>query len=275
MNGRGLGVVDALAEALPQVIREAFVVLTQLGDAWFIFVATALVYWYEDRDRGAFVLAAVLGALALTVALKGLFGLPRPPAELHVGHADSYGFPSGHAVGSSVLWVVLALVLDRGTRAQRLLVAGAAVAVVATSRVVIGVHYTVDVVVGVAVGLAYLGLLVRATDWEPGRGFAVASAVAAGALATNGLTPDAVAIVAGVLGATAAWSAFGVASRGRVGPGVALATLAGLGALGYAGNSLSASLAAVFVLNLVVPPVILLLPVAVERVKRASGETPT
>jgi membrane-associated phospholipid phosphatase len=275
MNGRGLGVVDALAETLPPIVREAFVALTQLGDAWFLFVATALVYWFDDRDRGAFVLAAVLGALALTVALKGLFGLPRPPAELQVGHADSYGFPSGHAVGSSVLWVALALVLDRWTRTRRLLVAGAIVTVVAASRVVTGVHYTVDVVAGVAVGLTYLGLLVRATDWEPGRAFAVASAVAVGALATNGLTPDAVAIVAGVLGATATWSAFGVVSRGRVGPGVALATLAGLGAVGYAGNSLTASLPAVFVLNLIVPPAILLLPVAVERAKRASGGTPT
>jgi len=275
MNGRSLGVVEALAETLPSAVREAFVVLTQLGDAWFIFVATALVYWFGDRDRGAFVLAAVLGALALTVALKGLFALPRPPAEFHVGHAASYGFPSGHAVGSSVLWVVLALVLDRGSRTQRLLVAGAVVAVVAVSRVVIGVHYLVDVVVGVAVGLTYLGLLVRATDWEPGRAFAVASVIAAGALATNGLTPDSVAIVAGVLGATATWSAFGVASRGRVGPGVALATLAGLGAVGYAGNSLPVSLPAVFVLNLVVPSVILLLPAAVERAKRASGGTPT
>jgi len=275
MNGRGLGIVDALAETLPPIVREAFVALTQLGDAWFLFVATALVYWFDDRDRGAFVLAAVLGALALTVALKGLFGLPRPPAELHVGHADSYGFPSGHAVGSSVLWVALALVLDYGTRTRRLLVAGAVVAVVAASRVVTGVHYTVDVVAGVAVGLTYLGVLVRATDWEPGRAFAVASAVALGALATNGLTPDAVAIAAGVLGATATWSAFGVASRGRVGPGVALATLAGLGTVGYAGNSLTASLPAVFVLNLIVPPAILLLPVAVERAKKASGGTPT
>lgn len=275
MTGRDLGVVEALAQTLPPVVREAFVVLTQLGDAWFLFVATALVYWFVDRERGAFVLAAVLGALALTVALKGLFGLPRPPAELHVGHAESYGFPSGHAIGSSVLWVLLALVLDVGTRSQRFLVAGAAVAVVAASRVVTGVHYTVDVVVGVAVGLAYLGALVRATDWNPGRAFAAAGVVALAAVATNGLTPDSVATVAGVLGASATWAAFGAPTRGRVSPALAVATLAALGAVGYAGNSLAASLPAVFALNLVVPAAILLLPAAVDRAKRASGGTPT
>lgn len=44
MGGRGFGIVDAVEGFVPQVVREVFTVVTQLGDAWFLFVAVALLY---------------------------------------------------------------------------------------------------------------------------------------------------------------------------------------------------------------------------------------
>ena len=292
MTGRGFGIAVVFDELLPRVVRELFALITHLGDAGFALAAAALLYWFadwetgdqtrSDRDRGAFAVAAVLGAFALTLALKGLLALPRPPSAIQVGHADGYGFPSGHAITATTLWGLLALVVERGTRRTRTLVAAAAVALVALSRVVIGVHYVADVVVGVGVGFAYLAVLVRATDWRPSRGFVVAGGLALAALATNGLTPDAVATVAGVLGAGATWVALDsrrVALEstpwGRLSPGAAVGGLAVLGAVGYAGNHLVASLPAVFVLNLLVPMGILALPLVVERVKSGRSASPT
>jgi membrane-associated phospholipid phosphatase len=275
MTGRGFGIAVAFDELLPAVVRELFALLTQLGDAWFVLVAAALLYWFGDRERGAFTVAAILGAFALTLALKGLFALPRPPAAIHVGHASGYGFPSGHAIAATTLWGLLALFVERGTRRVRAITAATVVAVVATSRVVIGVHYVADVVVGVGVGLAYLAILVRVSDWRPTRGFVVAAALALGALATNGFTPDSVATVAGVLGAGGTWVALDSPPRVRLSPPAAVGGLAVLGAVGFAGNHLVASLPAVFVLNLVVPVGILALPLAVERAKRAQSATPT
>jgi membrane-associated phospholipid phosphatase len=290
MTGRGFGVAVVFEELLPPAVRELFGLITHLGDAGFALAAAALLYWFadwetgdqtrSDRDRGAFAVAAVLGAFALTLALKGLFALPRPPSEIHLGHADGYGFPSGHAITATTAWSLLALLVERGTRRTRTLVAATAVALAALSRVVIGVHYVADVVVGVGVGIAYLAVLVRATDWRPSRGFVVAGGLALAALATNGLTPDAVATVAGVLGAGATWVALdstvlGGTSRGRISPGVAVAGLAALGAIGYGGNHLAASLPAVFVLNLVVSAGILALPLVVERVKSGRSASPT
>lgn len=275
MSDRSIGVVEALAETLPPVVRDAFTVVTQLGDAWFLVAVAALLYWFGDRERGAFAVATVLGALALTVTLKGAFALPRPPAELQVAYTDSYGFPSGHAIASTTLWGLLALVVERGTRTQRRLVAALAILAVCTARVVIGVHYVVDVLAGIAVGLTYLAVLVGATRWNPTRAFALVTGIALAGLATAGVTADSVAAFAGVGGATATWLALGTPPRGRVGPAVAVAGLAALGVVGYAGNALALPLVGVFALNLVVPAGILLLPVVVERTKRARSASPT
>ncbi|UPW01490.1 phosphatase PAP2 family protein [Halorussus gelatinilyticus] len=275
MPGRGVGVTQALERLLAPWMRELFTLITQLGDAWFLFAAVAFVYWFGNRRRGAFALSAVLGALALTLALKGLFALPRPPVEVQIGHASGYGFPSGHAIGATVLWGLLALILERGSHRWRAIGAGAVVAVVATSRLVIGVHYVADVVVGIAIGLAYLAALLYVTDWSPSRGFVVAAGLALAGVATNGLTPDSVSAVAGVVGGGVTWSMLDARPSGAVHLPAALVGLAVLGGVGYVGHRLSLPLPAVFVLNALVPVGILVLPLAVERAKSGRSASPT
>ncbi|PSP55636.1 acid phosphatase [Halobacteriales archaeon QS_1_67_19] len=275
MPGRGIGLVEAFQQLLPRSVRELFTLITQLGDAWFLFGAVALLYWFGDRRRAAFALAAILGSLSLTLALKGLFALPRPPAAMRLGYATGYGFPSGHAIGSTVAWGAFALVFERGRHHVRAAVAAVAVGLVAASRVIIGVHYGVDVLVGVLVGAGFLAALVALADWNPEYGFAVAAALAVAALVTYGIEPDTVATVGGVLGAGATWAWFETVPRKPVSPAAAVAGLAGLGVLGYAGNALGLPLFAVFALNAVVPAALLAFPLAVERAKRATSASPT
>jgi len=275
MTGRSIGVAVAAERLLPPAVREAFGLLTALGDAGVLLAVVALCYWFDgrERERAAFALAATLGATALTLALKGLFALPRPPSALHLSPATGYGFPSGHALAAAAAWGALAL--DRGRGRARAAVAGVVVAVVATSRVVIGVHYAVDVVVGVLVGLAYLAALVRIAEWRAGRAFAAAAVLAVAAVVTNGPTPDVVAPLAGTLGAGATWAWVETPPEETVGVGLAVVGLAVLGAVGYAGNALGLGLPAVFGLNLVVPAGILALPLAVERARTRGSVSPT
>lgn len=280
MTGRGVGVALAFERLLPPAVRELFALLTSLGDAGVLLAAVAVCYWFSDRRRGVVAIGGLLGAFSLTLALKGLFALPRPPAAIHVGHATGYGFPSGHAIGATVAWGLVAVLLDHDSRFPdgRKSVGAATVAVVAlvaSSRVVIGVHYLADVVVGVAVGLAYLAAFVRLVDWRPTRAFVVAALLASAALAANGLTADAVATVAGVLGAGATWASVEVPSESSVEPGSAIAGLAAFGAMGYAGNELTAGLSAVFVLNLVVAAGIVALPAVVGYTNEEKSARPT
>lgn len=161
---RGVGGIEALRSLLPGWAIDAFAVLTVLGDTAFLLLVFLALYWFYDRDEGAFALLVFLGGVVFIAGLKAAFGLPRPPGSLRIVTADGHGFPSGHAFGATVGFGLLALVLDAGTRAVRGGIATLLVAVVALSRVAIGVHYAVDVLAGITVGLAYLAV-VRRVAW--------------------------------------------------------------------------------------------------------------
>ncbi|WP_266078929.1 phosphatase PAP2 family protein [Haladaptatus caseinilyticus] len=256
---RGWGVVELLRETLPGWVPEIFVYVTQLGDAWFLLLVGTLCYWLgDDRERFAFVLAGTLGALSLTLALKEFFALPRPNAALQFTEATGYGFPSGHALGSTVFWGLLALAVDRWSRNVRIVGAVVIVTLVVLSRLILGVHFAVDVVAGVAIGLAYLAFIIKGLRWKPTPtfGLAVVFALAAVLLtvrtspAQNGLL-DPTAAVGGAVGALLLWLVLGRSDE-SVSYAACVVGIALFGALSYVGLKFSLPLAAVFVINAVV-----------------------
>jgi membrane-associated phospholipid phosphatase len=250
----------ALFEALPEVLSVLAALVTQLGDVWFAFVLFGLLYWFGtslpapfsiDRNRGGFLVALGLGSIAVTTMLKEWFRLPRPPGageaagiELlpvalqpvytSIGTAAGFGFPSGHAVGAVVVYGGLALLVDsrRGYAA-----AAAIVPTVALSRLVLGVHYLVDTLVGLAVGGLYLAVVYLACDRgsNPSRALTIALLVALAGAVVGGYTFDTMAVLGGTLGARIAWGALGDAvvheATTRVGGAVATAFGSACGAL--------------------------------------------
>jgi membrane-associated phospholipid phosphatase len=229
---RGVGVTAALSD-LPAVVVVLFAFVTQLGDFWFVFSAGALAYWLGGhaprigpgltRERAAMVLALLVAAIALTVTLKTAFGLPRPSGagvaseatlfpefarEVYVSMAtgDGYGFPSGHATVATLVWGGFAWAVRVGRRRQRAAVAGTVIGLVALSRLVIGVHFAVDVLAGAAIagGFLWLALTFLRT---PGRVFAAAALVSLAGLAAGGVTRDVGAAVGMSVAATVVWTA--------------------------------------------------------------------
>lgn len=182
-EGRSIGVTEALHGSVPDPVLVLFALLTQLGDVWFLFLLGGMLYvagdelprWGIDRRRGLFILGLLLTYVALIGVLKGFFLFPRPvgagdppvvrwvPSVLQwvfadITTADGPGFPSGHTFGSTLVWGGFALIVGEGKRSRAWLAfAGAVVGIVSLSRLVLGVHYLVDVVVGVGLGLVVLG----------------------------------------------------------------------------------------------------------------------
>lgn len=157
MTARSLG-YETIRSSLPEWALEAAPYVTHLGD-YPVVVAVAIVTWVglergalDSSRRGPWPVVAVLGAIGLATVLKGLFGLPRPPGA----GIGGYGFPSGHALGSTVAYGAIALSIRSRAAA---LTAGTIVAIVATSRVAMGVHYPIDVVAGIALGAAFLAVV--------------------------------------------------------------------------------------------------------------------
>lgn len=228
---RGIGIAEWLAN-LPEIFVLLAAVLTQLGDLWFLVLVTTTLYWLGphtpwlgdavDRERLFVVVGLLFLGIALTTTLKIVFGLHRPtwfvaeptldglsgPLETvypWLAGADGYGFPSGHAIASTVGWGGLAWAVHAGERRQRIAVAALVVAAVCLARLVLGVHYLVDVVAGVAIGLVAIAVVTRGRRW-PALGYDLALVVGAMAVAVvAGLTTDVAGVVGLAFGANVAW----------------------------------------------------------------------
>ncbi len=237
---RGIGLVDAVQGLLPTGAADVLGLLTQLGDVWFLVVVLSLLYWFHDRENGAFAILTLLGALSLVVGLKALFGLPRPPPPTRLISVDGFGFPSGHAIAATVGWGALAVALERPEPAIRYAVAISVVLVVSFTRVALGVHFAVDVVAGMAVGIGYLVVV----TWVAGRttetAGVIAAAVALAGVVLSGGASDAVLLFGGVLGGLLTWRYTSVPQRpwrqnGALPAAVGGSLVAGTLLVGYGG----------------------------------------
>ena len=167
------GSIEAIQDAVPESLIDPFVHITDIGDPLFVVLVVAIVYLFIDNQRGGFVIGMTFAGYGVTVALKELMAIPRPPEELQIISASGYGVPSGHALGTIILFGVLAAELDVGTRSLRYVVATVLVALVSFSRIVLGVHYIEDVVAGLAIGLVMLLAVYRYEFRNPTALFAV------------------------------------------------------------------------------------------------------
>jgi undecaprenyl-diphosphatase len=167
------GVVALRTPALTRV----FWVATLLGDTRVMFVSTTLVAllllaWRRWRAAAVVVVLVIVGAW-MSDALKTLFDRPRPPLGLAlVARPASMSFPSGHAMGSLMLFGTLALVLLFAEGRGPWHVAGALGCVfvaltVGVSRVYLGVHYASDVIASWLLGATLIAPVVAAlVAWE-------------------------------------------------------------------------------------------------------------
>jgi membrane-associated phospholipid phosphatase len=212
---RGVGAVEAIQSMLLEWATPALVALTQLGDVWFYFLLLPPLYWFgsaqgwfRHRDDAALLVGVSLSAFALVVALKGFFALERPPStlQLQAHYGSGFGFPSGHALGSTAVYGGIAVLLDRWRRSTRLAAAAVIVAVVSFTRVALGVHYLVDVVAGVAVGALVVVGVLRLGRERAAYSLWVAVAFGVLAVVTSGVTADAVTALGGAVGAAVAWA---------------------------------------------------------------------
>lgn len=133
-------------------LHDAALVVTQLGAPLLVEVAAVVLAVLLRRRRrlSAYVLLSVFGAQLVSTAVKVGVDRVRPCVDA-ASCPGSASFPSGHSVAAAAFWGVVAVLLlpYAGRRAWWVLVVPV---LVATSRVVLGVHYPSDVVAGLVVG---------------------------------------------------------------------------------------------------------------------------
>ena len=130
--------------------REVATVVTQLGAPLLLEGVILVIALRLSRKLAVYALVTVFGAELLSTLLKDAIDRLRPCVDVASCPATS-SYPSGHAAGAAAFWTVAAVLLVPrvGRRAWVLL---AVPLVVASSRVVLGVHYPSDVLGGLLVG---------------------------------------------------------------------------------------------------------------------------
>ncbi len=139
--------------------------MTAMGGAVVTVLVTGLTCVYLALNRRfrlvGFIIVAIGGGFLLNLALKHSFNRPRPDVvPLLAPRETSSSFPSGHSMSSAVVYITMGALLARSSsrRVDKIYLLGAGLlvsAIIALSRVVLGVHYPTDVLAGWSAGTAW------------------------------------------------------------------------------------------------------------------------
>lgn len=145
-------------------LNEFMLLITQLGDEIAFLVTALILFWCVDKKRGYYILSVgFLGTLA-NQFMKLFFRNPRPWVldqnftilEQARDGASGYSFPSGHTQSSVGTFGGIAYTFkNRWIRIIAIIIA----VLVPFSRMYIGVHTPLDVLVAAAMAVALILLL--------------------------------------------------------------------------------------------------------------------
>lgn len=131
--------------------------VTFLGNGgWFwILCAVVLLAVPKTRKTGyAVALSLIFGAIVTNLLLKNIVARPRPFAEIEalipmITKPKDFSFPSGHTTASFAVALVMLRMLPKKFGIPAVVLA----ALVAFSRLYLGVHYPTDVLTGFVIAL--------------------------------------------------------------------------------------------------------------------------
>lgn len=142
------------------VLDAVFLWFSKVGYLWGVvpadIVLVMLLSLLRRKREALFAGVALAGSGILNVAAKHYFGRARPSLWESLSPETTYSFPSGHAMGSMTLAVVLVLLAWRTRwRGPVLALMSVFVVMVGLSRIYLGVHYPSDILAGWTAALAW------------------------------------------------------------------------------------------------------------------------
>jgi undecaprenyl-diphosphatase len=153
---------ERASAALTQIAR----IITAFGSVAFLTIGSVIVAFALLRRGYVYRFLAVVvtmgGGSLLNILLKHFFHRQRPVLENPLVTLSSFGFPSGHTMGATLFYGLLALLITHSTglgwsrRIFALCGAALVITLVGTSRIYLGAHYLTDVLGAIALGLAWL-----------------------------------------------------------------------------------------------------------------------
>jgi membrane-associated phospholipid phosphatase len=132
--------------------------------AWLTTLSICLVVYFisrDDRLNAFLVTLTMLGGGLLNIFLKHYFHRQRPVLENPLVTLSSYGFPSGHTMGATLLYGLLALLAWsnlKSLRARLVAALGACLLIllIGFTRIYLGAHFLSDVLGAFTAGILWL-----------------------------------------------------------------------------------------------------------------------
>lgn len=140
--------------------------ITVLGNGWFlttVVVLTALAFLFRFRlHKSHIILLAGISSSIFISIFKHIFSRPRPQLWPHMVSVGPYGFPSGHALGTIVIYGIIAIFFAEAYPKRRGIIYaffGSLIFLIGLSRLYLGVHWPSDIIGGWIIGGALLAAL--------------------------------------------------------------------------------------------------------------------
>ena len=154
----GLNFIIMVQQIDTPLLDSFFRAITSLGDELFYLLLFPFLLWCVDFYLGIRVGIIFLLSVYFNNGIKEIFQQPRPfdiLPEIQKVYASGYGFPSGHAQSSLVVWGSIAY-WKKQTWIRYLSVL--LILLIGFSRIYLGVHFPTDILGGWLFGGLILGL---------------------------------------------------------------------------------------------------------------------
>lgn len=158
-------ITDWVVHSRHEPLTSAMHLVTVFGDTLtlaLVVIGALVLAWLANRiDLAALIVVGSLTGYLLMLLLKVVFARARPPIEDRLIDVGGASFPSGHAMLSTVVYGLAAVILFRlyprvRARAAVLLWVPVLVVLIGLSRVYLGVHWASDVFFGWVFGVIWL-----------------------------------------------------------------------------------------------------------------------
>ncbi|HEY8892181.1 MAG TPA: phosphatase PAP2 family protein [Clostridium sp.] len=134
-----------------------FQLITMTGEETFYIVVASTIFWCVNKKFGYKLGFALLTGTIVNTALKDIVNSARPIGisgirSLRLETATGQSFPSGHTQGSTIFWISF---INQIRKRWIYVIGILVISLVGFSRMYLGVHYPIDIVGGIVIGIIW------------------------------------------------------------------------------------------------------------------------